>query len=103
MRRSILDKAVALAAAGLFSTALMAGDAQHTSTFEALDKNSDQQISKSEAQSDSKLSDSFASADTNGDGYLSKSEYRTKMDSAGKSSGSDADASGSMPAETPTS
>ncbi|HKQ83136.1 MAG TPA: EF-hand domain-containing protein [Steroidobacteraceae bacterium] len=75
MRTSMMDKAVALLAAGLFSTALMAGD-QHASTFESLDKNSDQQISKSEAQGDKMLSDSFASADSNGDGYLSKTEFK---------------------------
>ena len=75
MRTSMMDKAVALLAAGLFSTALMAGDKQ-ASTFESLDKNSDQQISKSEAQGDKMLSDSFASADSNGDGYLSKTEFK---------------------------
>jgi Ca2+-binding EF-hand superfamily protein len=51
-----------------------------TAAFEALDKNADQQISKTEAASDKALADSFASADANGDGYLNKSEYaaRTK-------------------------
>ncbi|MET0656618.1 MAG: EF-hand domain-containing protein [Steroidobacteraceae bacterium] len=76
MRTSMMDKAVALLAAALFSTASMAGDQEHASTFESLDKNSDQQISKAEAQSDRTLSDSFASADANGDGYLNKSEFK---------------------------
>lgn len=51
-----------------------------TAAFESLDKNSDQQISKTEAGTDKSLSDSFASADGNGDGYLNKAEFmaRTK-------------------------
>lgn len=44
-------------------------------TFEALDKNADQQISRTEAGRDRKLSDGFAYADTNADGYLSKAEF----------------------------
>lgn len=76
MRTSMLDKVVALVAAGLFSTASMAGDPQRASTFESLDRNSDQQISKSEAQGDKSLADGFAAADMNGDGYLNKSEYQ---------------------------
>lgn len=51
-----------------------------TAAFESLDKNADQQISKTEAASDKVLTDSFAAADANGDGYLNKSEFvaRTK-------------------------
>lgn len=48
---------------------------QTAATFEALDKNADQQISRTEAGVDRKLSDGFAYADTNADGYLSKDEY----------------------------
>ncbi|HEX7013842.1 MAG TPA: hypothetical protein VF161_13890 [Steroidobacteraceae bacterium] len=44
-------------------------------TFEALDKNADSQISKTEARSDKVLSESFATLDTNGDGYLSRAEF----------------------------
>lgn len=84
--RTSMEKFVALLAAGLFSTALMAADPQHSSTFEALDQNSDQQISKSEAQSDKTLADAFASADTNGDGYLSKSEFQAKSSKGSKGS-----------------
>jgi hypothetical protein len=75
MRTSIFDKIMALLAAGLFSTVVMA-DPQHPSTFEALDKNSDQQISKTEAMGDRMLADGFASLDTNADGYLNRSEYQ---------------------------
>ena len=46
-----------------------------TAAFDSLDKNADQQISKTEAASDKAVSDSFASADGNGDGYLNKSEF----------------------------
>jgi hypothetical protein len=75
---------ITLLAATLLSVTAMAGDEKdkHDSTmkpsaatFDALDKNADSQISKTEAAADKMLSDSFASADTNGDGYLSKAEY----------------------------
>jgi Ca2+-binding EF-hand superfamily protein len=75
-------------AALLVATGAYAGDTAETAksmtattaAFESLDKNSDQQISKTEAASDQTLSDSFAAADANGDGYLNKSEFvaRTK-------------------------
>lgn len=82
-----MTRLIVLFAASLMSVAAMAGDkAKDTTmkstaaTFEALDKNADSQISKTEAAADKMLSDSFAAADANGDGYLSKSEYaaRTK-------------------------
>lgn len=44
-------------------------------SFAALDKNADNQISKTEAGVDRKLSDVFAYVDTNGDGFISRSEY----------------------------
>ncbi|HKU13078.1 MAG TPA: hypothetical protein VJQ52_01710 [Steroidobacteraceae bacterium] len=76
----------ALLAATLLALAAQAGDDKDKShdastklaaaaTFEALDKNADSQISKTEASADSKLSDNFASIDTNGDGYVSKAEF----------------------------
>jgi hypothetical protein len=46
-----------------------------TATFDALDRNADSQLSKTEASHVGKLSDNFASLDTNGDGYLSKAEF----------------------------
>lgn len=70
----------------LLSTAAMAGDianTAHTSiTFEALDKNADHQISRTEAAGEKALSDSFASVDTNGDGYVTKDEYTARTDKA---------------------
>jgi len=45
------------------------------STFDALDKNGDGQISRTEAGMDKNLSNIFGLADTNGDGYVSKAEY----------------------------
>jgi Ca2+-binding EF-hand superfamily protein len=44
-------------------------------SFAELDKNADNQISKTEAGVDRKLSDVFAYVDTNGDGFISRSEY----------------------------
>lgn len=44
-------------------------------TFESLDRNKDQQISKTEASADRALAARFASVDANADGYISKSEY----------------------------
>lgn len=46
-----------------------------TATFEALDKNADRQISRTEAAGEKALADGFASVDTNGDGYVDKAEY----------------------------
>jgi hypothetical protein len=49
-----------------------------TASFDALDKNADSQISKTEAMTDDQLVDNFAALDTNGDGYLSKAEFMAK-------------------------
>jgi hypothetical protein len=79
-----MTRFLALIAAALLASAAQAGDTkdkphdtsmQSAATFDALDKNADSQISKTEASADRKLSDNFAALDTNGDGYLSKAEY----------------------------
>lgn len=44
-------------------------------TFEALDRNSDQYLSLTEASADASLATQFSTLDKNGDGYVSKSEY----------------------------
>jgi hypothetical protein len=44
-------------------------------SFEALDRNSDQRLSKTEAASDDTVSSQFASLDANADGYLNRNEY----------------------------
>lgn len=44
-------------------------------TFTTLDRNADNQLSKTEAGTDRKLSDAFAYVDTNGDGFISRDEY----------------------------
>lgn len=86
-----MTKTIAFVAATLLSVTAFAGDkdkkdhSEHSMkssamTFEALDKNGDAQLSKTEAAADKSLAESFASADSNGDGYLSKTEFaaRTK-------------------------
>jgi Ca2+-binding EF-hand superfamily protein len=84
-----MTRFLALIAATLLAFAAQAGDSkdrthdktmQSTATFEALDKNADSQISKTEAGADSKLSDSFAALDTNGDGYVSKAEFLARSE-----------------------
>lgn len=74
---------ITVVSATLLSAAAMAGDdsKMHTAAFDSLDKNADQQISKTEAAGDKRLTEHFAAMDTNGDGYLSKSEYAAKMKS----------------------
>lgn len=44
-------------------------------SFASLDKNADNQISRTEAGVDRKLSNGFAYVDTNGDGFISRTEY----------------------------
>ena len=82
-----MTRLLALIAATLLAFAAQAGDSKDKShdtgmkssaTFDALDKNADSQISKTEATTDAKLSDNFASLDTNGDGYLSKDEFMAR-------------------------
>lgn len=43
--------------------------------FTTLDKNADDQISKTEAGVDRALSNGFAYVDTNGDGFISRTEF----------------------------
>ena len=82
-----MTRFLALIAATLLAFAAQAGDntdrshdpgMKTTATFDALDKNADSQISKTEASADSKLSDNFATLDTNGDGYISKAEFMAR-------------------------
>lgn len=48
-------------------------------TFKALDRDSDQRLSKSEAKGDQMVTDHFAMIDADGDGYLSMREYTDHM------------------------
>lgn len=83
-----MTRLIAFVGAALLSVTAFAGDKDNKEhsmkssavTFDSLDKNSDAQLSKTEAAADKTLAESFASADTNGDGYLSKTEFaaRTK-------------------------
>jgi hypothetical protein len=44
-------------------------------TFESLDRNQDQRVSKVEAAADDGLSAQFAALDADADGYINKNEY----------------------------
>lgn len=69
-----------LAATALSAGALAADNPEKAgSVFESLDKNADQQISKTEAAADQGLTDSFTAIDTNGDGYISKAEFAAAL------------------------
>jgi Ca2+-binding EF-hand superfamily protein len=71
----------ALAALSLSFTA-MAGDPPQVAkakvdaaAFDLLDRNGDNQISRTEAGADRKLSDAFAYVDTDGDGFINRAEF----------------------------
>lgn len=71
----------ALAALSL-CTAALAGDKPQiataqidAATFASLDRNGDNQISRTEAGVDRKLSHGFAYVDTDGDGFISRNEF----------------------------
>jgi hypothetical protein len=80
-----MHKVLMLSAITLACGHAMAGEPPQASAkavkpFEALDKNADRQISRTEAGFDRALSNNFAFLDANGDGFLSPEEYaaRTK-------------------------
>lgn len=65
-------------------TSAMADDKEKSmdreeTTFKALDRDSDQRLSKSEATGDKMLTDHFATIDADSDGYLTKREYTAHM------------------------
>lgn len=61
---------------GLFSLSAFAGQyASDKVTFESLDKNADQKLSRSEVAADQKLAKDFSKADKNSDGFLSRDEF----------------------------
>ncbi|HEY4367093.1 MAG TPA: hypothetical protein VGN07_07625 [Steroidobacteraceae bacterium] len=75
-----MTKFISVVAASLLSASAMAGGegaAQNATaaTFDSLDKNADQQISRTEAAANKMVADHFAALDTNGDGYVNKAEY----------------------------
>jgi hypothetical protein len=70
---SLLPAAIALALAGPLHAA---GDVPG---FNEMDKNSDGQLTRSEAQGNPKLADQFAQVDDDNDGSLSRAEYLAIM------------------------
>ena len=72
-----MRKSIPLLCLGLFAAGASAGDygSDQKLSFESLDRNSDQQISMSEARESDRLAKEFAKADTNGDGQLSREEF----------------------------
>jgi hypothetical protein len=90
MKTPLRDGLITLFAAALCTTAAAAEYAKDkdkpkdlsTATeakFKSLDRNDDQQLSKSEAREDQTVSTHFASLDLNADGFVSKSEYTAQM------------------------
>ena len=80
---------MALIATTLFTAAATAnepmGDKERSkqtaeAKFDALDRNDDGRVSKSEARDENKLSAQFASVDQDSDGYVSESEYTAMAD-----------------------
>jgi hypothetical protein len=63
------------------TTATAKTEAKTVATFEALDKNADRQISRTEAGMDRALSNGFAFVDANGDGFVSAEEYASRSKS----------------------
>jgi len=79
MNRFIFISALALAFAGGTAIADDKDESSTAATFESLDRNSDQQLSQSEASGDESVASRFAALDTNRDGVLTKREYRAYM------------------------
>lgn len=83
-----------LAAAGEIAGILTPGLAKSASpTFESLDRNADNRLSRSEASYSRLLSAIFATSDADGDGFVSRAEYERAVASSapGNTPGSDAD------------
>ena len=81
MRAFIPISALAIALAS--GAAAAGGNERHggsTAQFQALDRNSDQRLSQSEASGDKSVSDRFAALDVDSDGYVTKREYTAHME-----------------------
>jgi hypothetical protein len=77
-----MKRLIPLLALVLISGAAIADNDKPTrgtaATFEALDKDSDQRVSQSEAAADQNVSARFASLDVDGDGSLTKREFTAR-------------------------
>lgn len=81
---AIAGNACLLASAGVFANDDTAHDTKDkiasANSFAALDRNSDNRISRSEAGFDRRLSETFAEIDTDGDGFVSIAEFNAAAD-----------------------
>lgn len=85
MHTSTRMRLATLAIAGLLPIIAMPAEEDAPKTreevervFESLDRNQDEQISRTEAQRKSDLRKRFAGIDASGDGYLSRSEFSSR-------------------------
>src|SRR5262245_25751006 len=74
MNRLVLISSLALALAGGVAVA-DCSKASTSATFESLDRDKDQQVSRSEASVNEDVSAHFAALDANTDGFLTKREF----------------------------
>ena len=79
MRTIILATATLFAATNAFSVDDKPKTREEVEqVFASLDRDGDEQISRSEARREASLRERFAAVDASGDGYLSKSEFRAR-------------------------
>lgn len=87
---------ITLSAAALLSTAALADDESKNwnkdqsksdtqASFESLDRNSDQRLSRSEVSAQDGMSVQFASLDQDSDGYVTETEYTAHQNSSERS------------------
>ena len=82
--RTMIPVFVASVLAITSATSVLADDKEKSmdreeTTFKALDRDSDQRLSKSEATGDKMLNDHFAMIDADADGYLTEREYTAHL------------------------
>jgi hypothetical protein len=71
----VLALAAASASACPGKTQVTAAPAAITPSFDTLDRNSDDRLSRTEASLDRRFAEMFAYRDTDGDGFVSRTEF----------------------------